>query len=261
MSGFEDYHNKTQTPAKVYHKWSGGVKEKIALPDGGEAVKLRGELNHWDAVSKEKVVSELPFKFAVLEQTKRISGFAPSASGNMRFYSNEAVEYEDILKVFRKDGDNPAEVVCEGTYADIKPSLPQGARLASVLYGYNPATEQIEVITLQGASLSAFIEFSKANKIYTGYITIEEGEKKTNGSVEYVPPVFKMADNYTDADMDLLREKSHEIKTYLASVAANNEQYNSTARLAETMGVVPEPAVAEPVVDTEGQINLEDIPF
>lgn len=262
MSGFEDYHNKAQTPAKIYHKWSGGVKEKVALPDGGEAVKLRGELSHWDAATKEKVVSDLPFKFAVLEQTKRIQGFAPTGSTSTRYYSNEAVEFDDVLKVYAKEGDNPARVVCEGSYSEIKSSLPAGARLASVLYGYNPSTEQIEVITLQGASLSAFIEFSKANKIYTGYTTIEEGEKKTNGSVEYVPPIFKMAENYTDQDMDLLREKSHEIKSYLDEVKSNNQQRNTKADLAEGLGIEVQ---EEPVIETESgaseNINFEDIPF
>lgn len=253
MSGFEDYHNKAQTPAKVYHKWSGGVKEKVPLPDGGEAVKLRGELSHWDSVTQEKVVSDLPFKFSVLEQTRRISGFNPGANGvNTRFYSNEGVDYEDVLKVYRKEGDNPAEVVCEGPYAEIKPNLPQGARLATVLYGYNPQTEQIEVITLQGASLSAFIEFSKANKIYTGYITIEEGEKKTNGSVEYVPPVFKMAENYTDADMDLLRGKSHEIKEYLEDVKKRNGGHETVESLAQTL------VAEESVQKEESQIDLSD---
>ena len=260
MSGFEDYHNKVQTPAKVYHKWSGGVKEKVALPDGGEAVKLRGELSHWDAATKEKVVSDLPFKFAVLEQTKRIQGFSPNGSTATRYYSNEAVEFDDILKVYAKEGENPARVVAEGTYSEIKASLPAGARLSSVLYGYNPSTEQIEVITLQGASLSAFIEFSKANKIYTGYTTIEEGEKKTNGSVEFVPPIFKMAENYTDADMDLLREKSHEIKTYLESVKSNSEARNSKADLAEGLGIED---TVEPEVNTDSgeSINFTDIPF
>lgn len=260
MSGFEDYHNKTQTPAKVYHKWSGGVKEKVALPDGGEAVKLRGELSHWDASTKEKVVSDLPFKFAILEQTKRISGFNPSPSGNTRYYSNEAVEYDDILKVYAKEGENPAYVVAEGTYSEIKPTLPAGARLASVLYGYNPATGQIEVITLQGASLSAFIEYSKANRIYTGFTAIEEGEKKTNGSVEYVPPVFKLAENYTDADMDGLREKSRQIKEYLAGVKSNNVQRQTVGELAEALGVDPA-TVQQEETQEEETIDFESIPF
>lgn len=262
MSGFEDYHNKVQTPAKVYHKWSGGVKEEVALPDGTKANKLRGELSHWDSVAKEKVVSALPFKFAVLNQTKRISGFNPGANGqNTRFYSNEAVEFDDELKVYRKVGDNPAEVVAEGAYANIKGSLPQGARLASVLYGYNPESKQIEVITLQGASLSAFIEFSKNNKIYTGYMTIEEGEKKTNGTVEFVPPVFKMAESYGEADMELLRAKSQEVSAYLDDVKKNNTHRNTTDQLIEGLAVdapSPEPASQEPQEDV---INFDDVPF
>lgn len=264
MSGFEDYHNKAQSPAKVYHKWSGGAKENITLPDGGTAVKLRGELNHWDAQANEKVVSQLPFRFAVLEQTKRITGFAPSSNGpSTRYYSNEAVEFNDILKVYRKVGENPAEVVAEGEYSKIKPNLPQGARLASVLYGYNPDTEQIEVITLQGASLSSFIEFSKANKIYTGYITIEEGEKKTNGSVEYVPPVFKMAENYTDADMDLLRGKSSDVKAYLNEVKSKNMHSNTVGDLAEALNVEVPEGVQEPAQPAEDNNNIlfNDIPF
>lgn len=265
MSGFNEYHDKVQSPAKVYHKWSGGVREKVTLPDGGEAMKLKGELNHWDATLNEKVVSQLPFKFAPLEQTRRISGFAPGPNGtNTRFYSNEAVEFDDEIKVYRKDGDAPAVIVCEGKYSDIKPALPQGARLASVVYGYNPDTQQIEVLTLQGASLSAFIQFSKANRIYTGYITIEEDEKKTNGTVEFVPPLFKMAESYTEADMDMLREKANEIKKYLDDVKSKNTRKERPEELAAALGVeVETPANESGLAEglEEDTIDFTSVPF
>lgn len=206
--GFHSYHNKVQSPAKVYHRWKGGV----------------GKLIHWDGTVENEeggqgaeVEVKLPFKFAVLEQTRRISGFAPQGSG-IRFYSNEAVEYNDEIRVMRKEGDKPAEEVCKGKYSEIKDKLPQGARLAVQLYVYNPETEQIECITCQGASLGAFIEFSKKNRIYENYITMEKGEEAKNGVVTFFPPEFKVADKYSKEEVEKLDKISDEIGEFLKSI-------------------------------------------
>jgi hypothetical protein len=209
--GFNSYHNKPQSPAKVFHRWKGG----------------EGKLIHWDGTVENteggqgaEVEAKLPFKFAVLEQTRRISGFAPQGTG-VRFYSNEAVAYDDELRVMRKEGDKPAEEVIKGKYAEIKDKLPQGARLAVQLYVYNPETEQIECITCQGASLGAFIEFSKKNRIYENYVSMKKGEETKNGAVTFFPPEYTVAEAYTKEDKDVLQKADDAISEFLKSVHNN----------------------------------------
>lgn len=213
--GFQNYHNRTNSPAKVYSKWRGG----------------EGKLTHWDGQATNdqggqgaEVEEKLPFKFAILEQTRRIQGFAPGKGTSTRYYSNEAVEYDDVLKVMAKDGDNPAREVCTGKYADIKDKLPQGARLAVQLYVYVPERDQIECVTCQGASLGAFIEFSKKNKIYENYVTIEKDpEQKKNGAVTFYAPLFKLGEGYDKDTMAKLVAKDSEVTNYLKQLHESND--------------------------------------
>lgn len=217
--GFDSYHNRTPSPAKMYSRWHGG----------------EGVLSHWDGsvqnsdgTQGKEVEEKLPFKFAILEQTRRISGFAPGKTPNSgtRYYSNETIEYADTMRVMAKEGDSPAREVAVGKYSDIKPNLPQGARLAIQLYVYVPERDQIEVITLQGASLSSFIEFSKKNKIYENYVTMERNEEiKTNGAVKYYEPTFKLAGGYTKEDLNFLSDQDKIVTDYMKGVRerqANN---------------------------------------
>lgn len=213
--GFDNYHNRVTSPAKVYSKWRGG----------------EGKLTHWDGQAKNdqgeqgaEVEDKLPFKFAVLEQSRRISGFAPGKGTSTRYYSNETVEYDDVIKVMAKDGDNPAREVCTGKYSDIKDKLPQGARLAVQLYVYVPERDQIECITCQGASLGAFIEFSKKNKIYENFVTMEKNpEAKKNGAVTFYEPLFKLGEAYSQDDMKFLVGKDKIVTDYLKQVHEKND--------------------------------------
>ena len=210
--GFDSYHNRKVSPAKVYNRWRGG----------------KGVLSHWDGQVANsdgtvgaKVEEKLPFKFAILEQTRRISGFSPTSNPkvSIRYYSNEAVDYNDTLTVMVKEGDQPAREVCSGKYADIKSKLPSGARLEVQLYVYVPERDQIECISCQGASLSSFIDFSKKNKIYENYVTIERNpNEKRQGVVSYYEPTFKLSDPYTKEEISKLVEKDAIVTSYLKEV-------------------------------------------
>ena len=212
--GFDTYHNRVTSPAKVYSKWRGG----------------EGKLTHWDGQAKNdqgelgaEVEDKLPFKFAILEQSRRISGFAPGKASDIRYYSNETVEYDDVITVMAKKGDEPAYEVCKGKYSDIKDKLPQGARLAVQLYVYVPEREQIECITCQGSSLGAFIEFSKKNKIYENFVTMEKGEETVNGNVKFFPPRFALADSYDQDTMRMLVGQDKIVTDYLKQVHEKND--------------------------------------
>lgn len=256
--GFSSFHDKPTSPARVYNKWGGG----------------EGKLSHWDGQVQNtdgsigaNVTENLPFKFAILEQSRRISGFAPGTTTTTRYYSNETVEYNDVITVMAKTGDAPAVKVLEGKYSDIKPKLPQGARLAIQLYVYVPERDQIECITCQGASLSAFIEFSKKNKIYENYIQMEKGEKMTKGTVSYYPPKFTLAEPYDKDTMNKLSEVDKKVIDYLKHVHDSNYESIDINGIDQTPAQYDGEQSQEPVSEQKAstpapqEINFNDIPF
>lgn len=256
--GFGTYHDRTPSPAKVFSKWRGGE---------GKLTHWDGQVQNSDGSQGSEVEDKLPFKFAILEQTRRVSGFAPGKGQSTRYYSNEAVAYDDVLKVMAKDGENPAREVVTGKYADIKDKLPQGARLAVQLYVYVPERDQIECITCQGASLGAFIEFSKKNKIYENFVTLEKNpEAKKNGAVSYYEPLFKIAESYNQETMRTLVAKDAIVTSYLKQVRGKNDTSVSLDAIDQTprqydgeqsQEIVDE----EPSQDAGEEVDFNAIPF
>lgn len=278
--GFNSFNNSTRNPATKYYKWSGGAKEEVALPDGTTATKVVGRLTYWDsdAINKDgeqgdNIAVPLPFRFCILEQSRSITGFSPTPGTNIRYYSNETVQNDEVLVVQRKD-DSGNHEVCRGTYDQIKASLPQGARLQINLYIFNPDTMQIERLNLQGSSVAAFIDFSKKNKeaLYTRVTTMESaGELKKNGSVEYMPPVFKSATvNYSDEEMKELTKQDQIVVEYLKyrseqNRLANGESAENTqSEYVGSIDQTPTQYQGDENQETGGagdEINLEEIPF
>lgn len=255
--GFNSFHNSTQNPAQNYYRWSGGMKD-VELPDGSTAKKPKGELQYWDGENNQKV--ELPFQFCALEQTRSITGFSPTPGQNVRYFSNECVEYDDEMIVFRRDDGGTTEVL-RGQYNQIKEKLPQGARLQINLYIYNAKSGQIERINLNGSSLAAFIDFSKKNKgIYEHSIIMEEGDVKKNGTVEYVPPKFKLGPAYTDDEMKVLSEKDQEVVAYMKDKQSRNANNGGEGNIDQT----PAQYQGEENQETgeqEETIDLSEVPF
>lgn len=250
--GFNAFHDKPTSPAKVFSRWRGG----------------EGKLTHWDGQVQNpdgslgsEVEEKLPFKFAILEQTRRISGFAPGKTTSTRFYSNETVEYDDVITVMSKTGDAPAQKVLEGKYSDIKEKLPQGAKLAVQLYVYVPERDQVECITCQGASLGAFIEFSKKNRIYDNYVTIEKGDEAVTGTVHYFPPRFGVAEAYDAETKNKLREIDSQIVNYLKSVHESNETSLDVNDIDQTPKQYDGEQSQERPEDKTESIDFNAIPF
>lgn len=251
--GFDAYHNRTKSPAKLYRKWAGG----------------KGELVHWDG--ENNVAENLPFEFAILEQTRRISGFAPlGEKDSIRYFSNETVGYDDEIVVKRrKQSSGTTEVILRGKYSDIKEKLPQGARLAINLYIYNFKNEQIEVITLQGASLGSFIEFSKKNKIYENTVVMERGDEKVNGTVHYFPPKYKVGNGYTEDIMKVLVAADHDVVEYQKMVQSGNGGEGQDGEGPDKIDQTPsqyegefsqEANIVEDTPETE-PVSFDEIPF
>lgn len=266
--GFNSFHNSTPNPATKYYKWSGGYKEKVTLPDGSQADKIVGRLTYFDkekGENGENVAVQLPFAFCALEQTRSITGFSPTPGSNIRYFSNETVDNDEIMIVQRKDETGTTEII-RGRYADIKEKLPQGARLQVNLYIYNPSSEHIERLNLSGSALGEFINFTKKNKgIYEQMMTIDNsGELKKTGAVEYMPPKFALSGGrYTDEEMKKLSEQDQLIVDYMKY----RREQNDGAGNGEVVGSIdqtPAHYQGEENQETgeEGeQINMEDIPF
>ena len=257
--GFNSFHNSTQNPAQNYYRWSGGMKD-VELPDGTTAKKLKGELQYWDGENNQKV--DLPFQFCALEQTRSITGFSPTPGQNVRYYSNEAVEYDDELVVYRKD-DGGTQEICRGQYGAIKEKLPQGAALQINLYIYNAKSGQIERLNLKDSALGAFIDFSKKNKgIYEHSIIMEEGDVKKTGSVEFIPPKFKLGPAYSDDELKVLGEKDQEVVAYMKEKHQANAQNGSGSEGA--IDQTPAQYQGEENQETgeqEETIDLSEVPF
>lgn len=163
-----------------------------------------------------------------------------------------------------KTGDGPAQKILEGKYTDIKEKLPQGAKLAVQLYVYVPERDQIECITCQGASLGAFIEFSKKNKIYENFITMEKGEEAVTGTVHYFPPKFGLGKTYDKDTLEKLHQIDAEIVKYLKTIHNSNNSSLGLDVIDQTPKQYDGEQSQEPVQPAEEktqEINFGEIPF
>lgn len=267
--GFNQFYNETKNPAQRYYKWSGGIKKEVKLPNGGTAEQVEGALTYYDSTlpeDEQNVRVKLPFNFCILEQTRSITGFSPTPGSKIRYYSNEVVGYEDIFVVSRRDETGSHEIL-RGRYGDIKPKLPQGARLQINLYIYNPSTKQIERINLNGSALAAFIEMSKKQKnaIYERMCTMESsGETKKNGTVTYMPPVFSLSSNkYSDDEMKVLTEQDRLVVDYMDYRHKQNEACEGEVPVGN-FDQTPAYHQGEENQETGGpgeEIDMEAIPF
>ena len=262
IMGFNSFHNSIANPAETYYRWSGGLKN-VQLPDGTEAKQLKGELVFFNG--EEMETTELPFSFCVLEQTSSITGFSPA--GNTRFYSNEVTSFDEPMKVTRRT-DAGSEVIAEGHYQSIKGNLPEGCKFQTNLYIYNPANDKIERLNLKGSALSAWIEFGQKNKgIYEHVITMEAGEKKTVGTVDFLPPKFSIGQRYTDSDMAKLVEKDKVVVEYLKDKREMNLKGATEVDNDVIIDQTPASYEGEQSQDTSAspdnnqEINLTEIPF
>lgn len=258
--GFSSYHNSSPNPAQRYYRWSGGEK-KVEI--NGETVKkLKGELVYWDGEAMQS--QPLPFTFCVLEQTSSVTGFAPRSAGDgVRYYSNEITSFDEPIKVTRRDNSG-SEVIAEGLYQNIKKSLPDGCKFQTNLYIYNPETQRIERINLKGSALSAYINFGQKNKgIYEHVVTLDVGEQKTTGSVDYIEPKFILGEKYTEDDMKTLSEQDRIVVEYLKGKREANLKGAGDIDTGGEMAIDQTPAQydGEQSQDTEGGISLGDVPF
>lgn len=262
--GFSSFHNSSPNPAQRYYRWSGGEK-KVTLDDGSTVKKLNAQLVYWDGEVMQS--QELPFVFCALEQTSSVTGFAPKANGDIRYYSNEITSFDEPIKVTRRDS-NGSEVIVEGIYQNVKKNLPEGCKFQTNLYIYNPAEQRIERINLKGSALSEWITFGQKNKgIYEHTITMEAGEQKTTGTNDYIVPKYTLGDKYTDEDMRVLSEQDAIVVEYLKGKREANLKGAGEADFGGEGGSIDQtPAQYEgeqsqEAAASDDSITLDEVPF
>lgn len=196
-----------KNPAKYFLKWKGA--------GGGFEYfdKSKGEKG-------EKVSVSLPFTFMTLDTLSTIKGFSDST--NSGFWSNEVRNIQkDVLTVRTKAG-----IAGKGTYSEILANKAcTGAKFCQSVYAVASINGVAEIINIQmmGAALSAWIDFSKNNKIFKGAIKVASVKEGKKGATVYQIPIFEAIDVTPEADAKA-KEMAKELKTYLDIYLGKSEQ-------------------------------------
>lgn len=251
----------TMNPAKLTYRWSGGEKE-ITLPDGTTAKQAKAELRYYDGESQQTV--ELPFKFCVIGTTTAIRGYHPNGGQPINYYSNETVDFQQQMKLMRKDA-NGTQVVAEGTYSQIKAKgLPQGARYTQFVYFYNPQSKQLERFEFSGAAVSEFIQFGQSHKVYDAPISISEGELKKTPVATFIAPKFEQGESYGEAQRELLKKVCDEFDAFALKLTGGDMQTEGDYQENQEPVLYDGEQSQEPVEETkkeEATPDFNDVPF
>ncbi len=219
----------------------------------------KGTFEYYDKENKEKVEVKLPFRFMVLDTLSTVGGF--SKNNDSGFWANEVRNtVTDTLIVRTKNG-----VFAEGLYRDTveAPLKADGGKFVQSVYiAYKDTDKELVIANIQmiGSSLTAWINFTKANKqeIFKGSIIVKTVVEEKNGSNTYQVPVFTMGKvaESTDAAAKLLDE---ELQVYLTETLnapkTNNPSIaviNGTEHALVTAPVTPAQAIED---------DDDDLPF
>lgn len=204
----------SQSPVEKYLSWS------------SEANSFK----FWDGEKNE--VLTLPYSFIVLKEVHTVVGW--SDQNNAAIFSNSIVNLKsDILSV-RVKGHN---VIAQGTYDEIKDKVKNaGGKYAKIIYVFDGC--EIQAITLKGAALTSWINFSNDNRdaVKYNFITVASFESKKKGKTEYSEPVFTPGAKIED-DMSKTADDAYEVvKTYVSKASSpKTEEATPATRATEAL--------------------------
>lgn len=191
-----------------------------------------GHFEYYDKEKKETVIVGDKFQFLLLDTMFSVRGWhKPSDSG---IYSNEVRDTRSepmIVKSFK------GGILAEGLYSEIKDVVnTKGGKFTTNLYiAYKAGADlKIGALSLSGAPLSVWMEFSKANRqdLDTHAVQFSGYEEKVNGRVTYRIPAKVVLMTVTDAANDAAVKLDQEIlqphlRAYLAkNKSESNREYN-----------------------------------
>ncbi len=218
-------------PAQKFFEWDG---------DNGNFRYYDREALNEDQTKGKRIVVPLPFKFLVLDQLVTIRGFSDADQAG--FYSNEVRDVnKDTLVVKIRKG-KTTSTVAVGPYAHIKGAINfLGADYAKSVYiaFYEGKKLTIGHITMRGAALSSWIEFTKKNKgVYDNAIAVPSATAAKKGKVDYFIPDFKLLPVSEEANQSAL-ELDKQLQEHLTKYL----QFKSQQAQTEILGVSVEDEV------------------
>lgn len=154
-----------------------------------------GEIRYYDKATSKTVPCGADFAFLVLDELSAVKGFHDPSNSNI--FSNEVRDTrEQPFVVKAKKGAIP---IASGIYADIKDKVHAagGGYSASIYLAFKSAAGlEIANLTLKGAALSVWMEFTKANRdaIYKKAVRIKGFTQHKKGKIDYRNPVFTLVD-------------------------------------------------------------------
>lgn len=210
-----------------------------------------GAVSYYDKENQENVNVPTPLEFVVLDQLATIKGWSDQDESG--FWSNEVRSVgRDVLTVRTSKGQK-----AQGVWKDIKgESSIAGAKYHSSIYIATKGRDGLEInnLSLTGAALNAWIEFTQKNRVNTNKVVLSGWSDAKKGSVSYKVPVFE-AVPLDDATKDEAIKLDQQLQAYL------NEYFNYTPDDGhdEESPKAPKDVVVDDIDDQP--INLDDIPF
>lgn len=210
-----------------------------------------GALTYYDKESGENVEVPTPLKFVVLDQFATIKGWSDQDESG--YWSNEVKSVgKDTLNVRTKAGLKES-----GLWKDIKGSIGiAGAKYHASIYIAAQGRDGMEIqnLSLTGAALNAWIEFTKNVNVKTNTVTLAEWADAKKGSVSYKVPVFT-SEPMEDGEKEEALGLAKELRAY------HNEYFSYTPE--EHTGDSSDHKQDDVVIEDIGDepINLDDIPF
>lgn len=220
-------------PATRWFEWSGST----------------GQLKYYDKEKGENVFLELPFTFLVLDQLSTITGYSDEQQSGI--WSNEVKNLKlEPLTVRTKQG-----ILGGGLYEAVK-NL-KGVRFTKSIYiaYYNDKKElAIGNFKATGASLSAWIEFSRGKNIFEGAVSITKAVQAKKGATKYFIPEFQLKTEVSEETNAKAVELDKQLQKYL------NDYLESAPAEQDYETFTPPPAVAFDGVDHDEEDD-DGIPF
>ena len=209
-----------------------------------------GGFHYWDKSLGEKgerVKVGLPFEFVVLDILSTVKGFDDSNQSG--YWSNEVRNISKDELVVR----NSKGICAKGMYGEIIKDLTGARYCQSVYVAYDDFVGgwKIGNIQMMGSALSAWIDYRKKGKVFSGKIVINEMKDGKKGKTEYKIPVFTWAEIPQETD-DTAKGLDVQLQDYLGKYIASRKNETVEEHPQET----PTPTDA-PSPDPE----KDDLPF
>lgn len=251
MSRSKPQEESSPNPSKRWFEWNGET----------------GAVRYYDKAKKENIEVKLPFRFLMLDQLARISGW--SDSRNCGITSNEVRDsMKDMLHVRAYKGG----AIATGTWDKIKAVVHEagGHFEANVYIAFKDeqGALQIGAIGFKGAALNSWINFRNANRaaLYEKAVSISGSVQGKKGKIVFHTPVFGLSETNA-ATNELATKLDVELQAYLSGylTRTTKDQTETTASATNRAATHTEPEAPEGVqadADHEAaQPDGDDVPF